>query len=281
MTGIKKILVLVLILTAIAQSAFASSQESTDKVVICGISLGMKAYEVFDILGKPASKTGDMASQKGGMSRFQSGVKGSQIVDVVLFIHTQNNRVVRISLHRLNKPYESDKKFNYEFPKSSVPFTFDKAELDLQLGTPVLQSENSYYYSNGVCYYKNDYSEGLSLDDASIRIVKQEIERKSRPDYGLEVSESSFTYSYSKLKKEVMLSCEVTGFLKNYREEAVNVRVRVILREPKSREFIHAFEDIVENVKPGDKTLFTIKSYEEVFVGKDKATYSIELSVAK
>jgi hypothetical protein len=281
LTGIKKILALVLILATIAQSAFANSQESTDKVVICGISLGMKAYEVFDILGKPSSKTGDMASKKGGKSIFEFGVKDSQKVDFTLSIFTEDNRVNLIILKRIIKPYMSLDKVSNAFPKSNVPITFDKADLDRQLGAPVAQTTSAFFYRNGVGYIKEDNREFLAISvDSILRADYQEF-RKSRPDYGLEVSESRFTYTVSKLRKDVFRSCEVTGFLKNYREEPVNVRVRVILREPKSREFIHAFEDIVENVKPGDKTLFTISSIEEILVPNSKATFLIELSVVK
>jgi hypothetical protein len=273
----RKILTVFVLLLAIVQATFANTKQSTDKVVICGISLGMKPYQVFDILGKPNKKEGDLASEKGGVAIYYGISEKSNFT--MLYIKTKNGKADDISLHF----YDSEENLNFKLPDSNIPIDYNFENMDNvinSLGKPVFEDKNSYLFPNGVEYYTKDNRSWIATSDFLVKYASLLQEEKNKPNYGLVVSESSFKYSYFPDNKSKWTSCTVTGFIKNFRGETLDVKVRVILRNPNTNEFIYAFEKVIRNVKPDEKTLFSIEDY-DIYVPNNNAVYSIELSEQK
>jgi hypothetical protein len=269
----RKILTVFVLLLAIVQATFANTKQSTDKVVICGISLGMKPYQVFDILGKPDRKNGDLASEKGGTADFYGSTEKCEVS--ILAIQTKNGKVNRISLYFYK---DKEKFFNYNFPDSNIPMKDNLYDAREVLGNPVKETENFLLFSNGVVYSQKENSSWISTSDFWVNSASVYEDEQNKPNFGLVVSESSFTYNHFPGNPSTLTSCTATGFIKNFRDETLDVKVRVVLRNPKTNNFIHAFEKIIRNVRPNEKTLFSIDDY-NIYVPGGKAVYEIELSV--
>ena len=112
----------------------------------------------------------------------------------------------------------------------------------------------------------------------SLNLAKDILNYQNKSDYGLIVSESSSTRSFSKENPENISSTETTGFVKNFRNISVDIKIRVIFRDYKTNKFIGACESVEKDVKPNEKRYFSVIGG-ELYVPKIyKFAYEFELS---
>jgi hypothetical protein len=271
-----KILILLSLYFSIlfCQPAFAHNYQTNNKISFQGITLGMKPYEVFSIIGKPDYKEGNLASKKGGYCIFLYNYDHSNTLSFLF--ETKNGLVCNMSA-MIYKSKTKNHRNNFSFPNNVNSTSY--SDFTNAYGDSI--DKDSIIFSNGMTIDLNKDGEVFFVNYGynSLNLAKDILNYQNKSDYGLIVSDSTSTCCFSKENPENISSTETTGFVKNFRNISVDIKIRVIFRDNKTNKFIGACESVEKDVNPNEKRYFSVIGGELYIPKTYKVVYDFELSL--
>lgn len=231
---------------------------------IAGCEIGMRSSKVVALLGKPAKKSGELATSKNSEAMFH--VKDSTGERSFLFMDFRKGRVTEITSLS-------------DFGGTTLPkLGTSIANVTTALGEPDPGSSPGYpSYQRGLISL--DVSKQkvamvtLSLDRRAV-FVQREAERAS-PSYKLVVKEAKSTQAYVGNDPTRIISVTTTGIVENRRDVKTEIRIRVIFRDKNGR-FVGAGETNV-SVESRESKIFSFETYN---VSGDARTNTYEIELA-
>ena len=218
--------------------------DSIDTVRIGGVGIGWKPWQVIDVLGKPESKTGDMAGGSYVLARFRRPEDPFLGGVAIFFANGRTETIIEESAQAQTNI------LGIASLPQDIEQLYGKGRLIAKYPGPNGSQMINWKYPNGVSY---EFTNG-SL--SSVQVSKDTWDEFQKSDWGVSIVDDKGS-GFSDRSTGAITGTEVKGIIRNDRDARVKVKLRIRWSYETSKEMADVYDSKIYEIDPHDTVIFS------------------------